>query len=236
MPILGPEGAARFQEALIFDTLSKVAPLGACATRYFFLAGAERWVHGRRRESRSRVLRNDFGAGPAFPGNRTRFRGFVLVRQRGKNLGERLERAFGLMLRDHTAALIIGIDSPLLPPRILRIAIRELILCDAVLGPCPDGGYYLIGLRRLRVGIFRDIRWGSAFAFHDTLQNLLGRDYSCSILPPFADLDRPRDFRQLATVLARSRAERHLAPACWNFLKEFKTSHTGSKAIHRGRE
>jgi glycosyltransferase A (GT-A) superfamily protein (DUF2064 family) len=140
------------------------------------------------------------------------------------------------MLRDHTAALIIGTDSPLLLPHMLRLAIRELILCDAVLGPCPDGGYYLIGLRRLQVGIFRDIRWGSAFAFRDTLQNLLGRDYSCSILPPFVDVDRTRDLRRLAAVLARSRAKRHLAPACWNFLREFETSCTGSKTIHRSRE
>jgi hypothetical protein len=120
--------------------------------------------------------------------------------------------------------VVIGTDSPLLPPRVLREALRELRVCDAVLGPCPDGGYYLVGLRRLTRGLLRGVRWGRASAFRDTLRNLLAVGYSCSILEPCSDVDVPRDVRWLEGQLASSKASRRLAPSSWRFLKGFPTS------------
>ncbi|PYV07946.1 MAG: hypothetical protein DMG23_14885 [Acidobacteria bacterium] len=81
----------------------------------------------------------------------------------------------------------------------------------------------MIGLRQVETGIprglFRNIRWGSAFAFRDTLRNILRNNLSCSVLEPMGDVDRPQDFRQLARELARNRAARRVAPATWKFLK-----------------
>lgn len=151
---------------------------------------------------------------------RSTFAKYAVLPQRGHDLGQRLERAFRHLLRRHVAAVVIGTDSPLLPVRILRTALGELRLCDAVLGPCPDGGYYLIGLRRLDTGLFRGIRWGTRFAFRDTLRNLFQRDFCCSVLEPVADVDRPRDIRRLARELAQCRAARRLAPATWRILKD----------------
>lgn len=39
-------------------------------------------------------------------------------------------------------------DSPTLPPDCLAHAFLALETAGAVLGPCEDGGYYLIGLTR----------------------------------------------------------------------------------------
>ncbi len=145
------------------------------------------------------------------------------MRQRGADPLERLENVFRRLLSGHAGVVVIGTDSPTLPPRLLREAIRELRVSDAVLGPCPDGGYYLIGLRRPRHGalggIFRGVRWGSAFAFRDTLRNFLRRNFSCSVLEAWADVDRAQDVRRLRSELARSGAARRLAPATWRFLK-----------------
>jgi glycosyltransferase A (GT-A) superfamily protein (DUF2064 family) len=145
------------------------------------------------------------------------------MQQRGADLGERLTSAFRRLLRRHPRAVIIGTDSPTLPPRLLKAAIRELVFCDAVLGPCPDGGYYLVGLRKLEArqikSVFRGVRWGSDFAFRDTLRNFLRYDLSCSILEPWGDVDRPRDFYRLRRELAASGAARRLAPATWHFVK-----------------
>jgi hypothetical protein len=145
------------------------------------------------------------------------------VRQRGRDLGERLEHAFRLLLGRHSAAVVIGADSPTLAPLVLKAALRELRVCAAVLGPCPDGGFYLIALRRAEAkqipGLFRGVRWGSAFAFRDMLGNLLQRALACSILESYADVDRPEDFRRLARELVRSRAARRGAPAVWAFAK-----------------
>jgi rSAM/selenodomain-associated transferase 1 len=199
VPLLGAPGAAELHAALVSDTVRKVNRIAKHAVRYFFLAGR------------------------AFPPS---LAGYRRQRQRGKDLGERLELAFRLLLRRHPAAIIIGSDSPGLSPNLLVRALRELRSCDAVLGPCPDGGYYLIGMRRLEGrklrGIFRRVRWGSSLAFRDTLEAFLRRGFICSVLEPFADLDRPEDLRRLRRSLARNRAARRRAPAVWHFMERIR--------------
>lgn len=199
IPLLGPSGAAQFQAALISDTVRKVDRVGRPAARYFFFAGTNR---------------------PA----PDLFRGHVVKRQEGRDLGERLARAFRHLLRRHSQVVVVGTDSPMLPPRLVRQALAELRICDAVLGPCPDGGYYLAGLRRLKAGIFGRIRWGTRSAFRDTLRNLLRAGVSCSILEPVGDVDRPEDLERLQRELLRSSAARRLAPSVWRFLKNFRRS------------
>jgi hypothetical protein len=203
IPLLGRVGAARFQAALLQDALRKVNTLAGQVRRCLFYAG------------------------PGFP---RKAAGYKLVRQRGPDLGHRLERAFRALLRRHPSVVVIGTDSPLLPPRVLREALRELRVCDAVLGPCPDGGYYLIGLRAIPYGtelrrltrqLLHGVRWGRASAFRDTLRNLLAAGYSCSVLEACGDVDVPRDVRHLKGELAGSEALRRLAPSTWQFLKAF---------------
>jgi hypothetical protein len=213
IPLLGSRGAAEVHAALILDTLRKVRALGGRVARYLFVAGLPTPV------TPAHFTLAGHGRDPDSSGQAARATGvvaahFTLARQRGANLGQRLENAFRQLLRRHPCAVVLGTDSPLLPPRILRQALNELRICDAVLGPCPDGGYYLIGLRRPFVGgIFRRIRWGTASALADTLRNLLRRGYACAILEMCADVDTPADVRRLRRELARNRAARRLAPA-----------------------
>jgi rSAM/selenodomain-associated transferase 1 len=196
MPLLGARGAARFHAALVADTVRKVGALSLRIRRYFFLAG------------------------PRVPAGLPN--SFTLRRQRGADLGARLEGAFGELLVRHKAAVVIGTDSPLLPRSAFRRAFSELQWSDAILGPSPDGGFYLVGLRRLPKQAFRGVRWGTRFAAHDTLRNLLRENYSCSILPSIADVDRPRDLRMLERQWARSRSARRLAPSAWRFLASWR--------------
>jgi uncharacterized protein len=205
-PLLGREGAAAFQAALISDALRKVTSLGSIA-RYLFVLAAG---------SSGFTLSN--------PG-RARNHKYTLVGQQGTDLGERLQRAFCRMLGRHPRVLVIGTDSPQLSPRTLRQALDELRWCDAVLGPCPDGGYYLIGLRRLEKGLFLRIRWGTSFAFRDTLQNLVQRHFSCSVLESLPDIDCPSDFRSLSKTLSLRPQLRRLAPATWSFVNRLASAH-----------
>jgi rSAM/selenodomain-associated transferase 1 len=199
IPLLGPRRAAEFQAALISDSLRKLDALAGCASPYLFFAGRSFPPGGR-------------------PADCT------LVRQGGAGLGQRLERAFRWLLRRHGAAVVIGTDSPALSPCLLRVALGKLAACDAVLGPSPDGGFYLVGLRRAAADkireVFRGVRWGSRSAFRDALENLRRCGFACAILEPCADVDRPADFRRLARELARSRSLRRRAPAVWRFVKE----------------
>ena len=183
IPLLGAPGAARFQAALISDTLRKVAGLGGFVKPYLFLAASPITL-GRSNAEAILLEQPLAGAG---------IRGISVFPQQGRDLGERLENAFRRLLRLHSSCVVIGTDSPLFPARILRQALGELRACESVLGPCPDGGYYLIALRRpanpaTLQSIFRKVRWSTAFAFSDTLRNLLQEDLSCSVLEACADV------------------------------------------------
>jgi rSAM/selenodomain-associated transferase 1 len=194
VPVLGPQGAADFQAALLTDAIRKVETFPKIAVRWLF------------------------GTGGTLPARRLA-RGWKVTRQRGRDLGERLERAFRRLLAAHPAAVVIGTDSPLLEPRVVREGLSELRVSDAVLGPCPDGGFYLIGLRCLPRGLFRGVRWSSRFAFRDVLMNLSSHGLIASVLSPLADVDRPADLLALAQQFFFLPAARRLAPATWGFVK-----------------
>ena len=214
IPRLGLQGAARFQAALISDTLRKVAGLRRWVQPYLFLAASP--IPFRRSHAEAILYEQPLASAGICE--------FSVIRQQGRDLGERLGNAFRRLLRLHPSCVVIGTDSPLFPGRILRQALGELRACESVLGPCPDGGYYLIALRRpadpgrLR-SIFHRVRWSTAFAFSDTLRNLLRQGLSCSVLEACADVDLPRDLQCLKEELFRNRKARRLARATWKFLK-----------------
>jgi len=193
IPMLGANGAAELHRALVFDALHKVGKLKARADPYLFISGGE------------------------FP-DETVPGVFEIRRQQGRGLAQRLDRAFADLLGRHPRAIIIGTDSPQLPPSTLRLALEELQTMDAVLGPCPDGGFYLIGLRRTARGLFNSVRMGTRFAFRDMLGNLLARGFSCSVLELYPDIDRPRDLAALKKSLAENPGLRRLMPHTRQFL------------------
>lgn len=215
-PLLGPEGAAAFQAALIADALRKVELMRGLA-RYCFFSSSGGFALAACRKAGAR--RNSF----------------TLMPQEGANLGKRLERAFRQLVRHHPRAVVMGTDSPALSPRVLRQALQELRWCDAVLGPCPDGGYYLIGLRKASKDLLRGVRWGTGFAFGDTLRSLLRHGFSCSVLEPLPDVDRPPDWRRLWESLSSNPQLRRLAPATWSCVNEAQWAQNTITASPRAR-
>lgn len=195
IPALGPDGSAEFHRALLMDTLGKVAAMKSQATRYLFVTGNK--------------IPEDIVP-----------RVFQSQRQKGRDLDQRLEHAFTQLLQQHTRVIIIGTDSPMLAPAMLRIALEEMRTTDSVLGPCPDGGYYLIGLRRTIRGLFAGIRMGTQFAFQDTLTNLLTHGFSCSVLESCPDIDHPSDLLNLVESLVRNPGARRRVPQTWRFLSK----------------
>jgi uncharacterized protein len=73
--------------------------------------------------------------------------GLDVIPQRGVGLGERLAAAFEDVAEP---ALLVGMDTPQLTPRLLLDGMRALASpdVDAVLGRAVDGGYWTIGLKR----------------------------------------------------------------------------------------
>jgi len=127
--------------------------------------------------------------------------GVVFRVQRGQDLGERMYNALSHALRRHDAAILIGTDCPLLAPQDLRRAARLLRGgCDVVLAPAEDGGYALIGARRISPGIFEGIPWGGANVYAATVERLLLSGYRWRALRELWDLDRPEDLDRLRSL------------------------------------
>lgn len=71
--------------------------------------------------------------------------------------------------------VLVGSDIPAMRPAHIARAFRLLGRHDLVFGPASDGGFWLIGSRRLRPmprGLFAKVRWSSAQALADTRANL----------------------------------------------------------------
>lgn len=114
------------------------------------------------------------------------------------NLGSRLEHAFRTAFADRARrVVVIGTDCIELGPALLDQALTALHDHDAVLGPALDGGYYLLGLRRLLVPVFRDIPWSSSRTAAVTRQRLGELGASLHQLPMLRDIDTPEDLRSI---------------------------------------
>jgi hypothetical protein len=122
----------------------------------------------------------------------------TLVAQAGADLGARMLAAFESALGRHPRVLLIGADCPALTARHLRQADRALRDgADAVLAPCEDGGYALIGLRRLDPRLFEDVAWGGEAVMAQTRARLTALAWRWRELETLWDVDRPEDYQRL---------------------------------------
>jgi len=128
----------------------------------------------------------------------TRFtsNGFHLFPQRGKDLGERLSNIFEDKLAvEYDAVSIIDSDTPDLPRSIVEQSFHMLMLesVDAVFGPCNDGGYYLVGMRKPHPELFQDVPWSTEAVLDITLEKAAKLGIGTKLLPGWNDLDTFED-------------------------------------------
>ena len=123
--------------------------------------------------------------------------------QRGDNLGKKIVNAF----KDHfkqgySEIILIGSDSPTIPKEFIKKAFVELKKVDFVLGPCCDGGIYLIGAKHeINSKIFSNIPWDTSDVLNLVLEKLHHLDISYSMLPFWYDVDNIDDLRFLRNHL-----------------------------------
>jgi glycosyltransferase A (GT-A) superfamily protein (DUF2064 family) len=101
-------------------------------------------------------------------------------------------------------------DSPTLPLGTLRQAFRALDDpdVDVVLGPCEDGGYYLIGVRQPCAALFYDIPMSTPRVAAETLQRAEENGLRVALLPRWYDVDVYADLQRLAEELRTLPADR----------------------------
>lgn len=176
IPPLTADQAARLHAALVDDTLRRVAAFDM--VRYLACAPDVRE--------------------PFLRGCADRY-GTQLIAQGIGNLGQRMHRVAATLLARHRKVLFVGTDSPTLPLEFVAQAAQRLDAVDLVFGPSEDGGYYLLGQRRLYPEIFKEVAWGGAAVLADTLAKL--DPSSVELNPLWYDVDRPGDLARLRADL-----------------------------------
>ncbi|NIN34819.1 MAG: glycosyltransferase [Gammaproteobacteria bacterium] len=172
IPVLGPERAAELHRSLIIYTLEQATATAFSAVRLYCSPDT---THDWFKECKQRF-------------------NISLHSQQGKDLGERMLRAFQESLANHTYTVLIGSDCPGISSEILDRAWRALASGnDAVFGPSEDGGYYLLGLRQMNSGLFKDIPWSTERVADMTRQRLSEYSWCWTELPVLRDIDTISD-------------------------------------------
>lgn len=178
-----PEWAARVADAFLRDTLDRLAVIRAERVIVFAPAVEEEFFA-------------EAAAGR-----------FALQAQTDGDLGRRMSHFLADRLAAGASAIVlVGADSPSLPPELIEQAFRELDHADVVLGPATDGGYYLLGCRQLIPELFENIAWGTADVLRQTAAVLTRGPWRLALLQPWYDVDTLDDWRVLCGHLAAVRA------------------------------
>lgn len=131
--------------------------------------------------------------------------GYTVRAQGEGTLGERMQRlARSVLASGVPAAVLVGSDCTGYDAAYLHAACDALDAGnDAVLGPAEDGGYVLLGLRRVPPGLFDGIAWGGSDVADAQRARLEALGMRWRELPLRADVDLPQDLWMLCPALAR---------------------------------
>ncbi|MCE7986464.1 MAG: glycosyltransferase [Caldilinea sp. CFX5] len=140
---------------------------------------------------------------------------FVLTLQEGADLGERLDNLLTAALAQGAkAAVVMDSDSPTLPVVYVSAAFTHLHEgADVVLGPCDDGGYYLIGLKRPQPRLLREVQMSTPTVLRDTLAIAEELGLRVALLPTWYDVDTAAELQRLRQELATMPAASPASPA-----------------------
>jgi uncharacterized protein len=117
------------------------------------------------------------------------------------DLGQRMTLPFRIL--PPGPVVLVGSDIPALRPGHVAHAFRLLGRTDFVFGPATDGGFWLVGARRLKAMprvLFIGVRWSTARALADTLTTLPS-SYSVGRANTLDDVDDARDLRRWAQAI-----------------------------------
>jgi hypothetical protein len=184
-PPLTPDEAASLHGTLVLDAVERAKGLPGAS---LYVAGTPDITH-----PFFKVMEGRYGA--------------KLLAQRGQDLGSRMKWTMqDAFEQGAQAVLLTGTDLPTLPRAHLVQALTLIESQDVVLGPTADGGYYLIGLRKLVPALFDGIAWSTASVFAETRKKVEQAALSLGLLPECRDLDTLEDLNTFIGLCGKDRA------------------------------
>ncbi len=106
------------------------------------------------------------------------------------DLGERMSVAFQeSLVKGSDRAVLIGTDCVEIDRSLLRDAFQQLETADLVLGPAKDGGYYLIGMKKMNSFLFEGVPWSTEKVLWITIEKAKESCLKVELLKTLSDLD-----------------------------------------------
>jgi rSAM/selenodomain-associated transferase 1 len=122
------------------------------------------------------------------------WKGYLKLLQHGNDLGERMKNAFKeAFANGYNKAVIIGTDCFEITRLIIERAFEKLDETDIVIGPAADGGYYLLGMKKLYPALFENIAWSTGTVFNSSIAVCNSLGLTCSMLEMLHDVDEEKD-------------------------------------------
>ncbi|MEO8518115.1 MAG: DUF2064 domain-containing protein [Dermatophilaceae bacterium] len=130
--------------------------------------------------------------------------GVQVLAQRGDGLDERISNALeeGFDHPGYGPVLLVGMDTPQLRPAHLGL---DWGGADAVLGLCPDGGFWALGLRHFHPDVVKGVPMSTPQTGRYQLERLRSLGFVVKLLDPMRDVDTPADAAAVARLTPDSR-------------------------------
>lgn len=120
-------------------------------------------------------------------------------------LGEKMQHAFYKVFEQgYQKTCIIGSDCYDLTSELINRAFDALNDNDFVVGPSEDGGYYLLGMKKLEPQLFQNKTWSTATVYPDTIRDFQSMGSSYFSLPMISDVDVEADLGEWAKEIMES--------------------------------
>lgn len=186
---IGAEAAADLAAAALLDTLDACEAAFGAARAHVALAGGL-----------TQAMRGEEIA--------SRLATWTVHAQRGEGFGQRLAHAHADAAARGLPVVQVGMDTPQVTADDLRSVARQLAVpgVDAVLGPAPDGGWWVLGLNDPRhATVLVDVPMSTGATGRLTEFALVAAGASVSRGAGLCDIDTARDALEVSSAWPRLR-------------------------------
>jgi|JI10StandDraft_1071094.scaffolds.fasta_scaffold19481_4 rSAM/selenodomain-associated transferase 1 len=126
---------------------------------------------------------------------------FIHKTQSKGDLGNKMYYAFREILEKYKNVCIIGTDCPYLTKEILEESFFSLKNgFGYCIGPCYDGGYYLLGIKDNPEIWFQSIKWSTEEVYQKTIEIGDRENLERHTLPRLMDIDTWEDYKKWKKV------------------------------------
>jgi uncharacterized protein len=121
--------------------------------------------------------------------------------QNNCDLGKRMSEAFKTLFnKGFKKAVIVGTDVPDMNKIIIEQTFDLLDKYDLVISPSPDGGYNLLGMKKLNLSLFENIEWSSSSVLSKTVDAAKKQNLTIKLMDQLIDIDTEKELLEWLAI------------------------------------